>query len=425
VDGDRDGFYPEACGPDCDDEDPLVFPGAPERCNGKDDDCDEIVDEELLYTPTFVETRVTQSDAFDAAGGLAWTEDHWIASHYPQNDPSVFVTLLDETGLPMGDDVDISLHPGDAFAASLAWSGRALGVAWEDRRDGDYEIYFQRLNDQAEKLQADLRITFAFDFSLYPVIVWSGSEFGIVWQDSRFQGVEPDNDEIFFQRVTEEGETIGLENQITDTAEESSGPDLAWGDGEWAVVSTELVDPDPLAPNYEIFFQKIAEDGTLAGERVRLTDDPGESTDGGIVWADGEWGVTWEENEGTCAGVSTGRQGTCFMRLSADGDILQERRLDDGSSFARFSSMAWTGSNYLVVWSDWRDGLSELYYTALDRDGATVLADTRITEAGGESFSAALARGDGDFGVLWTDYRDGNAEVYFTTLTCDGAPVAE
>lgn len=42
VDADRDGYPQEV---DCDDRDPAVNPGATERCNGKDDDCDGIVDE--------------------------------------------------------------------------------------------------------------------------------------------------------------------------------------------------------------------------------------------------------------------------------------------------------------------------------------------------------------------------------------------
>lgn len=35
-------------GPDCDDTDPEVHPGMPELCDGKDNDCDMIVDEDCL-----------------------------------------------------------------------------------------------------------------------------------------------------------------------------------------------------------------------------------------------------------------------------------------------------------------------------------------------------------------------------------------
>jgi hypothetical protein len=41
-DGDGDSFNADE---DCDDTDPAVFPGAVERCNGRDDDCDTLVDE--------------------------------------------------------------------------------------------------------------------------------------------------------------------------------------------------------------------------------------------------------------------------------------------------------------------------------------------------------------------------------------------
>lgn len=45
IDDDSDGVrYPE----DCDDGDARVFPGADERCNGADDDCDEAIDEDAV-----------------------------------------------------------------------------------------------------------------------------------------------------------------------------------------------------------------------------------------------------------------------------------------------------------------------------------------------------------------------------------------
>ncbi|MFN8546138.1 MAG: putative metal-binding motif-containing protein [Candidatus Binatia bacterium] len=49
TDADGDGFSPEGgpCGPvDCDDAAPAIHPGAAEQCNGRDDDCDTLTDEE-------------------------------------------------------------------------------------------------------------------------------------------------------------------------------------------------------------------------------------------------------------------------------------------------------------------------------------------------------------------------------------------
>ncbi len=54
LDADGDGHVPVLNGgADCDDGDASVFPGAPERCNGVDDDCDGDIDDSPVDPPTW------------------------------------------------------------------------------------------------------------------------------------------------------------------------------------------------------------------------------------------------------------------------------------------------------------------------------------------------------------------------------------
>ena len=50
-DDDGDGFTSDV---DCDDNDDTVYPGAPELCDGKDNDCNTSVDDGLTFVRTIL-----------------------------------------------------------------------------------------------------------------------------------------------------------------------------------------------------------------------------------------------------------------------------------------------------------------------------------------------------------------------------------
>ncbi|GEM_PF-1712807 len=93
VDDDGDGV-PSA--EDCDDENPAVFPGNVETCNGLDDDCNELIDDRLEFADWYPDVDLDEYGDMDADPVSSCMEA--VEGH-----------LLDNTDC---DDTEADVHPG-------------------------------------------------------------------------------------------------------------------------------------------------------------------------------------------------------------------------------------------------------------------------------------------------------------------------
>jgi hypothetical protein len=78
-------------------------------------------------------------------------------------------------------------------------NGSAI-VTWEDKRDGEWKIYAQKINIQGERLWGDEGILLSNYEGTRPEIVSSGSGAIIVWEDLR-SDAGPNGTQIYAQRV--------------------------------------------------------------------------------------------------------------------------------------------------------------------------------------------------------------------------------
>jgi hypothetical protein len=110
-------------------------------------------------------------------------------------------------------------------------------------------------------------------------------------------------------------------------------------------------------------------------------------------------------------------------RVAVDGSIVDEGGfiISDADDYQDTPAVAFDGTNFLVVWTDSRTGSDDIYGARVAPDG-TVLDPDGIavcTEAGAQA-EVAVAFGDSTYLVVWTDTRDGNQSTYGTRVDPDG-----
>lgn len=355
-------------------------------------------------------------------GGAAWTGARYATSFwgYEGGKARVFFAAVDRDGTRREAQRAVTTTPSDAYGAAVAWTGRVLGAVWQDRRDpsGGYEIYFNRLTPDGEKLGPDQRISFAPGFSINPAIAWTGEEFVLAWQDER-DSLGSGGYEVYAQRVDEQGRLILPNQRITRDPANSEAPSIAVGDQ-----GVGFAWLDGRGGSRGIWFAPFTRELQRQGpdQRVSLI---GQGVAGpSLVWNRDRWVVAWFDDDE----ASPDREVWGALRSPAGGAMGAPRRLTMDPGFSRYPQLLPLGDRLLMVWADDRVGAQyTLFARTLNADLSPRTSESPVTTLAPGMRAAAvyptLARGpEGDVGVLYRDQRDGRIQTWFTRLRCAISP---
>lgn len=413
------GFRPGelgSCGDDCNDTSVLASPGGVERCDGLDNDCDGVVDNGALFAPSEAPPVLLSEGAEQGSpGGLTFSDGAGVyGAVFTQrvgSSQSTFRSIQPRQG-GAGPAIPVAEVNNDTFAGPIVGRGNIFATAWEDRRDEDYEIYFNRFNTRGDKLGPDLRVTAAPGFSLRPSLLElqtaTTREYRLAWEDER----DGSGGRIYGQVIDGSGAMVGGNIELTALGLDPSSPSLVAG-----------------TSRIGLLFNMRAEAGRGLGfrsfdfaweDRTPVVALSARNPDAASLTANaGRFIVAWHVVQ------DDSRPGAQIWGavLSEQGEVLvADKALTEPAEFARYHSIVALGDRLILLWSEWRSEAYAIYSRELTPDLDPLGQARLVTPANEEAYAPLAAFGpQGEIGVLFTGRpaSAGQPQVLFTSISCD------
>ena len=183
------------------------------------------------------------------------------------------------------------------------------------------------------------------------------------------------------------------------------------GNSAWSVASSgsvvHIVWSDKRDGNHEIYHKRSTDAGVNWEADTRLTNDTSTSKSPSVAVSGSVVHVAWQDTRAGNIQI--------YYKRSTDAGVSwgADTRLTNNTSYSVGPSVAVLGSAIHVVWTDYRDGNYEIYYKRSTNAGVNWEADTRLTNNTGDSFSSSVAVSGSQVHVVWWDQRNNNDGIYY------------
>lgn len=288
----------------------------------------------------------------------------------------------------------------------------SLHILWRDNTPGNNEIFYRKSTNNGNSWLSSKRLTWTPESSAEPRIALdSSNDPYIVWSEGI--DVATDHYDIFFRKSTDGGSGWSARKRLTWNPDWSDYPRIILDHNDNIhVIWIHYVTPT----NAELYHKKSTDGGNAWTAAQRLTLDPGTSDDPCMaVDSNDHIYIVWNDEK-------TGNY-EIYLKISTDGGTSWKasKRLTwtTGSSFYPWIAID-TGDNLHVGWMDNTKGDYEIFYKK-STNGGTTWSTKRLTYNVGNSYYPKIAFGNSNNPqMVWADYSFGMCQVMYKESTNGG-----
>ncbi|MFO0675395.1 MAG: hypothetical protein U0169_02600 [Polyangiaceae bacterium] len=330
----------------------------------------------------------------------------------------VNVSTLDDLVLGALATTRVTFAANTERYASVAFGDGVYFVAWVDGRAfaDEWRVYGMRLGPDGTPLHADaIRLGDSADDLSEVAVAYANGQFMAVWNT---------DGDLFGRRVlSATGTPVGIANEpIAIGNFFRTRPSIASDGSQFLVVWSE-----DRGSNLELAGQRISNLGVFldppTGER--LTNAAGAQVYPSVAYGSGGYTIVWQDvlTNNASSDIRGGRIDGSAATLAITGGNVP---ISNGTGVQTKPAIATNGTEFMVVWEDWRDGVQPDLYAnrvrvtagALDpRDGDGVGI---VLSSGFQNYAPEVAWNGSHYTSVWTESRDGLYKVYGARIFLDG-----
>ena len=414
-DVDGDGHGDDACGgDDCDDTEPAVHAGLPEACDGIDNNCDGMTDEDCDCSPLAAMEPCTTSCGSTGertCETTGWGACRTLVEVCNAIDDDCDGATDEGFAYVVSAPVNVTDHPAISHAPDMIRAGDGFALVWSDDIDG--------AGVHIALLDATGAVTFGptnvGGDGEVPAIAASDSEVAVAWSERVGYSDCCDttcvsactfyDDPVFVRVFAADGTAVSARTTVEGDASSDPRVRVVW-DGSAFGVSFH---------DGDLYVRRYGRDGAALGASVLVAPTNDERAD--ARWTGRDYAFGWARSDRVWF-----TEGNDTAGFPAAPLMVAAARQAHGTA------LGWTGDGFLMVWAV-NEATTRVETLALDRLGAPAGAPGVLTVSARDtrgfiSYGApiGLAEAPGQVVVAWPDLRDGDAGgIYAARVSTTGA----